>query len=510
MLQQRWEVKNPENEIVSKIMSEYGVTRPVAVVLANRNFSMLEIGSFLKPQLKDLSDPYDLPDIKIACRRLWHAIRNQERILIFGDYDTDGMTSTALLEWVLRKNGALTDSFLPNRLEDGYGLTTDTVEKCLSDHRLIITVDCGITSCSAIDAANRRGVDVIVTDHHQPGKDVPNALAIINPKLHPETTDLQVLAGVGVCFKLCHAFVKYGRENNLGGLNFDLKEGLDLVALGTVADIVPLTGENRCMVKHGIRILSEQKRPGVRALCEVAGIDNELDSTAIAYRLAPRLNAAGRLGYANDALKLLRSTSIVDAYPLAKSLDRYNRTRKSYEEQIFKLAKANIKQMDLRNCHAIVVADKNWHSGVIGIVASRLCQEFCRPAIVLSVADNGEILGSGRSIPRIDLLEALYQCRKLLDRFGGHPMAAGLTLAEENLAAFTRTFQTAVREICAEEFDLTPVLSLDGSAELGEMDEQFYSEIQVLQPFGESNPSPVFRFNDVKSDRLIHAGKNAE
>ena len=224
-------------------MTEHGVSRPIALSLAHRNFSGSEIKSFLKPRLKDLIDPYSIKAIRTAANRLWRAIREEESILIYGDYDTDGITSTALLSWVLQTAGARSDCFLPNRIDDGYGLTPDTVAKSINDHKVLITVDCGITSYEAIDSANKRGVDVIVTDHHQPGEKLPDALAIINPKIHGDSEELHSLAGVGVCFKLCHGFIKYGREHSYIDGTFDLKEGLDLVALGTVADIVPLVGE---------------------------------------------------------------------------------------------------------------------------------------------------------------------------------------------------------------------------------------------------------------------------
>lgn len=415
MAGQHWKIADTKPDKVSKIVHEYGVTRPVAMILANRDFELVNIGSFLKPRLSELSDPFEIPGITAAVKRIWQSIKDQEPILIFGDYDTDGITATALIDWVLKTNGASVDCFVPNRMDDGYGLTIESLEKAVSTHKLVVTVDCGITSCEAVEAAGKMGIDVIITDHHQPGEKLPLATSIINPKLHPKIKRLHVLAGVGVCFKLCHGFIKYGRLHNLGAVDFDLKYGLDLVALGTVADIVPLTGENRCLVRHGMKILKAQQRPGVRALCDICGIQETLTTSDITFRLAPRLNAAGRLGNAYDSLKLLQTTQITDAYSLATTLDSYNRERQSFEEQIYTVAQSEISKMDLDKQFTIVLANRNWHPGVIGIVASKLCQKYCRPTIILSISEDRQMLGSGRSIPGIDLVKALSHCAQFLE-----------------------------------------------------------------------------------------------
>ena len=507
MVLRTWSTTKLDIETIANISSAYQISRPIAMILANRNLSLAEIESFLRPKLKDLSDPYKIPEMTLAIERLWMAIQRRERILIFGDYDTDGVTSTALLSWVLKSNGALVDCYLPHRLADGYGLTVETVKKAVNDHTLIVTVDCGITSVDAVEVANTNSVDVIVTDHHQPGNDIPAALAVINPKLHNEMEKLHVLAGVGVCFKLCHGFMKFGREHNLGNGSVDLKEGLDLVALGTVADIVPLKGENRCLVKYGMNILTSQRRPGVRALVDISGIKDNLKVKDISFRLAPRLNAAGRVGNAIEALNLLETKNIVDAYPIATTLETYNRKRKRFEEKIFSTALSRIKNMDLSDKFALVIADKDWHPGVIGIVASRLVQEFNRPTIVLTIKDGGETLGSGRSIAGVNLVTILNSCEKYLKQFGGHPMATGLILLEENLPSFEEAFELAVKESCCNVADLIPILEIDGDARINELDERFFAELETIQPFGFGNPAPVFRFADVNSDRVSLVGK---
>ncbi len=502
----RWSIAQSDAKKIEEIIKEFGVCHPIAMTLANKGLSLPNIGSFLQPQLRDLIDPYSIKAIKPAVDRLWQAIVNKEKILIFGDYDTDGITSTALLAWVLEMNGAILDCFLPNRIEDGYGLTEETITKSVNDHKVLVTVDCGITSCAATETASGMGIDVIITDHHEPGDAIPDALAVINPKLHEELQYLHNLAGVGVCFKLCHAFIKYGRENNLGGNSIDLKDGLDLVALGTVADIVPLTGENRCLVKHGMAILKSQRRPGVRALCEISGIREAIVASDISFRLAPRINAAGRLGDAYEALKLLQTSRIIDAYPTAKILNGYNKKRQNQESKMFQIAERRIHQMNLAEKKVIIIAEKNWHQGIIGIVAAKIMHKFHRPALVLSILENGEIMGSGRSVTGIDLVEVLNECGHFLLHYGGHAMAVGLSLYKKNLVSFINTFEDVITKLCEKGFDFTPKLAIDGDVLFSEMDSQFSSELDQLQPFGHCNTPPVFRYSNIRSDRLILAG----
>ncbi len=503
----RWKVADLDIGRISEIVRKCDISKPIATILSGRNLEVSEIAQFLKPRLKDLSDPFIFPGMKTACERLWAAVSCNERILIFGDYDTDGVTSTALLNWVLTKNGARVDCFLPNRLDDGYGLTPETVEKSVDGHKLIVTVDCGISSYQATETAKEKGVDVIITDHHTPGERVPDAIAVINPKLYPEMAASQNLAGVGVAFKLCHAFVKYGRENGLGGIATDLREGLDLVALGTVADIVPLLGENRCMVKHGMKSLAAQERPGIHALSDIAGIRGVLRTGDISFRLAPRLNAAGRMDNAVEALNLLQADSLNEAYVTAKKLDALNRQRQTCEEQILKAAKDQVSEVALKARYSIVVSGAGWHLGVLGIVAAKLAAEYGRPTIVLSVTDDNEAKGSGRSVPGVDLVRALTACNTLLDKFGGHPMAAGLKLPSDNINPFIAEFEASVQEICADIGDLEPPLNIDGDMQLGELDNSFFGELELIQPFGCGNPAPVFRLSNIHGTRIAEAGE---
>ncbi|MBO5900540.1 MAG: single-stranded-DNA-specific exonuclease RecJ, partial [Lentisphaeria bacterium] len=405
----------------------------------SRGIESKEIPGFLNPRLGNLTDPYRFPGIQEACARLWKAIANRESILIHGDYDTDGITASALLALVLRQNGATVHSFIPHRFDDGYGFTPESLDKALEAFGpcgVLVTVDCGITSCEAVDEAVKRGIDVIVTDHHEAGAELPKALAVINAKVYPELEDLQLLSGAGAAFKLSHAFIKYGREKNLGGFHTRLEEVLDYVALGTVADIVPLLGENRIMVKFGIEALRKQLRPGIRALIESSKLRSELSPSDITFRMAPRINAAGRVGDANVALQLLESSQIVEAYDCAGQLESFNRIRQEKEQEIYQEACEQIERnLAWQSPYSLLVAGRDWHQGVIGIVASRLARDYNRPTIVLTIQGENAY-GSGRSVPSLNLVEVLSKTSHLLERYGGHPMAVGVGLKAEKIADF--------------------------------------------------------------------------
>ncbi len=495
---------------VEEIRKSHALPRPVAVFLAARGIRNDEVPSFLSPKLGQLSDPYRFPGIKDAAKRLWDAVLNKESILIHGDYDTDGITASALLALVLRSNGATVHSFIPHRFDDGYGFTPESLHKALTAFgqcRVLVTVDCGITSCDAVAEAVALGIDVIITDHHEAGPELPQALAVINPKIYPELEDLHLLSGAGTAFKLAHAFIKYGRENNLGGFQTRLEEVLDYVALGTVADIVPLLGENRIMVKSGIEILRKQLRPGVRALIESSRLKNELTPSDITFKLAPRINAAGRVGDANVALHLLESEHIVDAYRFASQLESFNRSRQDKEQEIYQEACEQItRNLAWQSDYALLVAGRNWHQGVIGIVASRLARDYNRPTIVLTIQGD-EAYGSGRSVPCLNLVEVLSKTSGLLDRFGGHPMAVGIGLKAERIAAFFEAMEREVRnQLSAEQ--LEDHLYYDGEVSLHELTPEFFQYLAKLSPFGHSNTKPIFRFNDLEVVKCFPAGES--
>ena len=502
-----WETTAGVNEnSVSELMMKNSIPKAVAMYMAARGLTADKVDSYLNVNLSELSDPFRFPGIQAAVERLWKAIQAREIILIHGDYDTDGITSTALLSWVLSKNGADVRSFLPHRFDDGYGFTPDTLLKAVESFdsrcKVLVTVDCGINSVDAVKEAQRQGIDVIITDHHEPGDQVPEALAIINPKIYSEMGDLHLLSGVGVSFKLSHAFVKYGREHNLGGFTTDLQEVLDFVALGTIADIVPLMGENRILVKHGMKILKKQIRPGIRALIEIAKIKTQLKPSDITFKLAPRINAAGRLGNANTALALLNSDNIVDAYRYAEILEDFNLKRQIKEQEIFNEAKQQIDTMlDLTKSKAIVVAGEGWHQGVIGIVASRLARDYNKPAIVLTIQGE-EAHGSGRSVGNLNLVQVLSSCSGLLTRYGGHPMAVGLGMTKEMISKFHEEFEKQV-SVHIKEADLVNQVNYDGIVELRDLSEDFFSYLDRLEPFGHCNPPPVFRINRLEIVKIF-------
>jgi len=495
---------------VKRIQSRHQLPHAVAVYLAARGVAAEDVPAFLSPSLENLSDPYRFPGIYDAAARLWEAVFRQEPILIHGDYDTDGITASALLGLTLRSNGATVHSFIPHRFDDGYGFTPESLEKALAAHgdcKVLVTVDCGITSCDAVEKAVGMGIDVIITDHHEAGPELPKAVAIINPKIYPELADLHCLSGAGSAFKLAHAFVKYGIEHQIGGDLHKLMEVLDYVALGTVADIVPLLGENRVMVKYGIDILRKQLRPGIRALIESCHLRSELTPSDITFKLAPRINAAGRVGDANIALELLESDNIVHAYQCAAELERYNRTRQDKEQEIYQDACSQIRQnLAWQSDCALLVAGRDWHQGVIGIVASRLARDYNRPTIVLTI--QGDVAyGSGRSISNLNLVEVLAKTSHLLERFGGHPMAVGIGLRAEHIAEFFDAMEMEIRrQLTADQ--LENHLVYDGDLVLGEMNESFFNWLPKLSPFGHGNSKPLFRFNDVEFARCLPAGEN--
>ena len=493
---------------IRRMQTELGLPRLTAVYFSARGVDIKDIRDFLTPKLGNLSDPYRFPGIREACARLWQAIDKREPILIHGDYDTDGITASALLAFVLRQNGGVVHSFIPHRFDDGYGFTPESLTKALDAFGpcgVLVTVDCGITSCDAVNVALERGIDVIITDHHEAGSELPGALAVINPKVYPELEDLQVLSGAGMAFKLSHAFIKYGRENNLGGFQTRLEEVLDYVALGTVADIVPLQGENRIMVKFGIDALRRQLRPGVRALIESSKLRSELSPSDITFRMAPRINAAGRVGDANVALQLLESEHIVDAYNCASQLESFNRIRQEKEQEIYQEACEQIERnLAWQSPYALLVAGRDWHQGVIGIVASRLARDYNRPTIVLTIQGD-EAYGSGRSVSCLNLVDVLSKSSHLLDRYGGHPMAVGIGLKVENIAPFFDAMDKEIRSRVDVE-DLESFISYDGEAEIHELSPEFFEYLAKLSPFGHSNPKPVYRFNELRVVRCSPVG----
>ena len=466
----------------------------IARLLSRKGFRCAEeIEDFLRPRLSSLSDPFLLPQMGAAVSRLLAALDRHERIVLFGDYDVDGVTSLALLDEMLRAYGEAPQLFLPLRIEEGYGLSRESVERCLEQHQpqLLIAVDCGTSSVNEVAVLNERGVDVIVLDHHEPKSQLPDCVAIVNPKL--TECGFEYLCSVGIVFKLCHALLK---TRPLPG--FDLKSKLDLVALGTVADIVPLRGENRVLVQRGAIEIARTSRIGLKKLMQIAGVHPPILPEDIGYRLGPRLNAAGRLSTAEKSLRLLLMQDESEAAMLAPELDRQNRERQEVETQIFVAATEKIDmEFNAARDAAIVAGARGWHPGVLGIVASRLIRKYHRPAIVIGFDENGVGKGSGRSIEGLNLVEALSRCADSLDKYGGHEMAAGLAMREENFDRFAEAFRSTARELLSEEA-LQPCLRLDHELAFTDIDIEFLRWHEMLQPFGNGNPQPLFFAREIE------------
>jgi single-stranded-DNA-specific exonuclease len=494
-VQSRWILRSPEEFNGGPISwSEICGSVCIARLLSRKGFrSAEEVEAFLQPRLKSLSDPFLLPQMEAAVRRILAAIDQGERIVLFGDYDVDGVTSLALLAEMLRAFGSSPDLFLPLRAEEGYGLSRESVERCLTTYhpQLLIAVDCGTSSNAEIAHLRGADVDVIVLDHHEPKTALPECVAIVNPKTDPDCP-FQYLCSAGVVFKLCHALLKLRPLPN-----YDLKSALDLVALATVADIVPLQGENRIFVQRGSAQLRLTNRRGLRQLLQVASVRGPIATEDIGFRLGPRLNAAGRLSSAEKSLRLLLTGDDAEAQNLAEFLDRQNRERQEVEKQTLVAAEEQIQtHYDPLNDAAIVVSARGWHQGVVGIVASRIARKYHRPTIVIGFDEEGVGKGSGRSIAGLHLVKALERCASHLEKFGGHEMAAGLAIRENNVAAFADAFRATARELLSPD-ELEPHLRLDHELALSELNMELLRWHEMLQPFGNANPQPLFLARDV-------------
>jgi len=488
----RWSLAPTQPALVAHLAKHTGVSPLLAQCLLNRGHSEpAGVLNFLEPRLRQLADPMLLPNIDRAVDRLLFARERGERVMIFGDYDVDGVTSTALLIEVMEALGWNVDYYLPHRLEEGYGLSQEGVENCLVKFNitLLLAVDCGSTAVTAIEWLRQHGVDVLVLDHHQVSVPQPNATALVNPQLESAgCIGFRELCSVGLAFKLAHALVKRLRHLGLNiAHDLDLRPLLDLVALGTIADLVPLTGENRILVTAGLRRLTTTQRPGLVALKTVAGIEGLVGIYEVGFQLAPRLNAAGRLENATAALRLLLAKDRVEAEAIATELDYCNRERQKIERSIVEEVIGGIRsRFDPERDFAIVEGRLMWHIGVVGIVASRVLREFYRPTIIIG-GDGMEWRGSGRSIAGFDLAAALRECHDLLVRHGGHPMAAGLSIAPENIDPLRARLNELVRRTLKSE-ELQPTLRLDAEVSLAQLSFEQLRGLDRLKPTGQGNP----------------------
>jgi single-stranded-DNA-specific exonuclease len=501
----RWALASPQLELAGALARELGISRLLAQCLLNRGLCDAErISRFIEPRLKHLADPFLLPNMGAAVERLIAARARKEPLVIFGDYDVDGVTATALLTEVLAALGWTVHYYLPHRIDEGYGLTQVGVEKCLEKFpvKLLLAVDCGSKASPTMRWLSERGVDMIVLDHHQLSEPAPEVTALVNPRFAAATgPNFGELCSVGIAFKLAHAVLKRARDEGwTGASELDLRLWLDLVALGTIADLVPLTGENRILVNAGLARLTQTERPGIVALKKVANIIGPVGGYEVGFQLGPRLNAAGRLETALDALRLLLTRHKAEAEALAARLDEQNRERQTIEREIVDAVLARVRAtFNPKTDYAIVEGDPIWHIGVVGIVASRVVQEFYRPAIIFG-GDGEAWRGSGRSIDGFDLAAALRECDHLLVRHGGHTMAAGLAILPARADDF-RARLNAIAHHKLQPEQLQPVLRIDAQVSAAELTWDLLKDIERLQQTGLGNPAVQLMLARVRQQR---------
>lgn len=504
MMRKIWRVKDSIPAIQDTLSGELNISKVTAQLLANRGIdNPRSAGEFMKCSLSSCHDPFILKDMDRAVFRIRKAISSSEKILVYGDYDADGLTGVAVLYSALKNLGANAATYIPNRLEEGYGLNLGAIKKAHKNNiSLIITVDCGITSFKEVEYAKSLKIDVIVTDHHEILESrIPAAYAVINPLQEGCRYPFKHLAGVGVAYKLVKALYD--------DTPFFAEDFLDLVSLGTVADIAPLVGENRILTKHGLAELSKRSHIGLKALMDVARLTAaDISSGHIGFVLGPRINAMGRVGSSQQALDLLLSADAAHAMGLAKILDTENRNRQKIEARILEEALSKVeREVNFKHHRVIVLAGENWHPGVVGIVASRIADRFYRPAILISL-DGKLAKGSGRSIERFHLFDYLLRCKDLLVGFGGHEGACGVTIEKDNIDSFREKInEEAAKDVAEDVF--SPKLDIDMSIPLNALCEDVINEIECLAPFGSDNPRPVLAsHNLIVKDGPRQIGKN--
>ncbi|MFZ4858737.1 MAG: single-stranded-DNA-specific exonuclease RecJ [Desulfuromonadaceae bacterium] len=500
-MQKKWIIKRTDEEKTAYLARTLGISTLTARILAGRGIDSAEAGTqFLAPALSTMPDPFLLKGMNAAVERLLTARSNNESVCIYGDYDVDGITGTALLVSFLRRVGISCSYFIPNRFDDGYGLHETSLQQIITlGATLIMSVDCGITAVREAAFCRQAGVDLIILDHHSPQEQIPEATAVVNPLQPGCVYPFKMLAGVGVAFNLLVGLRSRMRQEGLfnPGDEPDLRDWLDLVALGTIADVVPLTGQNRMYVSYGLKKLEQSLRPGITALKKVAGIKESVTCGQVGFRLAPRLNAAGRMESAVPGVDLLLGSDPAECTGIADELDAANAERQSVERGILEQAIAQVEgdgRYPARK--SIVIASADWHQGVIGIVASRLVERYHRPTLLIAIDAEGNAKGSGRSIPGFHLLEALTACSEFLPRFGGHRYAAGIGLKSEAVSAFAIAFETVAARMFGDS-ELMPLLEIDAEVRPYELDLGLLEELQRLEPFGAGNPEPTLMLRGV-------------
>ncbi len=492
----KWYQQDDIDDIeVKNFAKELNIPAVISQILINRGINTYDKAKLFFRGTKDqLYDPFILRDMKKAVERIKQAIERNEKILIYGDYDVDGITSVSTLYLLLKQLNADVDFYIPHRVQEGYGLTTSGIDEAAKKGvKLIISVDCGVTAIKEVAYAKQLNIDVIISDHHEQGPDLPDAYAVIDPKCKHSTYPFHELAGVGVAYKLGQALVQ-----NMNKDSDMMDQFLDLVAIGSTADIVPLVDENRIFVKEGLKLINNTQRPGLKALLKVSGLaDKEIGTGQIVFVLAPRINAIGRLGDAELAVKLLTTDDPHQAWEIANELEKENRLRKNIDEETFRNAREIVdSDFDLSRTHGLTLSKEGWHPGVIGIVASRVVEKYYRPTVMISIdTDVGK--GSARSISGFDIYNAIKQCDDLLIAFGGHKYAAGLTIEKDKIDIFRKRFNEIAKQNLTEEL-LVPKLKIDAEIRLGNITPRLIQLLKLFAPFGPKNMRPVFQSNDLQ------------
>ena len=502
-MNKKWEFYNSDMNKVKEISDKFGISELLSAVLVNRGIVNEEdVKLFLNPTRSDFHDPYLMPDMKLAVDRIIKAIENNEKTIIYGDYDVDGITSITVLTRFLKERGLDVSSYIPNRLDEGYGLNKDAIKNIADQgYKLIITVDCGISGTEEVNYAYSLGMEVIVTDHHEPLEELPKALAVIDCKRKDSKYPFNSLAGVGVAFKLAQAI----------GIRLNLEEKeylkfLDIVCIGTISDIVPLIDENRVIAKLGLKLVEQTRSPGVRSLLNAAAY-KEVNSNTVSFGIAPRINACGRMGHERDALDLFLTENIVEANRITEKLNEYNKKRQEIEKRMFEEAVQKIEQENINEKNAIVLGGEDWHHGVIGIVASKITELYYKPSILICF-EGEEGKGSGRSIAGFDLHAALCSSSNYLEKYGGHEMAVGLSLKKNMFEDFKLNFEKLAEMAHTEEF--VPVIKIDKEINLKDISIENVKGLNLLEPFGEANKTPIFIYRNLRIDsiRALSEGKH--
>ena len=501
-MNKKWEVCKENKNDIDKISKENGLSNLISSILASRGIIEKEdVREFLNPTRDDFHDPFLMPDMEKAVDRILKAIQTQEKTIIYGDYDVDGITSITVLKKFLEERNLQVGEYIPNRLNEGYGLNKEAVKKIAKQgYKLIITVDCGISCIEEIKYATEFGLEVIVTDHHEPAEELPKCLAVVDAKRKDNQYPFNQLAGVGVVFKLIQAIsIKLNLDNR------EYLKYLDIVCVGTISDIVPLVDENRVITKLGLKLVPISINIGLRTLLASTGY-KEVNSTTISFGIAPRINACGRMGEEKEALRLFLTNDLHEAKEITERLNNYNLERQETEKRIFKQALEQIENGE-KDKSCIVLGQEGWHHGIIGIVASKVTDIYFKPSILICF-EGEEGKGSGRSIPGFNLHDAVMNCDTYVEKFGGHSMAIGINVKRENFEKFKKEFEEYTQN--SHISDIIPIIQIDKQVDIKKINIQEVNELKLLEPYGEGNKMPVFLIKNLKilSIRSLSEGKH--